>query len=442
MLFDIQFVQADPSFVHAQDMTSGHTACWNNLCIELWVNIISRLEESFDPKLAWNSRHRLKECAQTRSDIQELRLVCSNLNIALNDAQLLSSVFLREGLQNWKLPSLLQCLHRQRTSLQLFAIAAKSPILETALGALACPGSQLALAYIANISTAAVHILSCHTGLHCIDIGSGAEKYIDLTPLAALPYLGELVISRAEFGCDKQLLHLTNLQLHSACVFTPTVGSFLQLLKMRLTSSRCVCDGLGLVSCHNLKELTLSHCFFGALSDEDHVELRFNLDTHMPTGMSALSQLTKLDVTVDRALCSTQLLWLTSLVSLQDLGFHAMDDVDIPCEVSDLMSLTKLRLSVPGVPGTFTEACMDLQLDWQDMPALQSLLIGPGLYSSFTDLLQLVGCTKLKTLCFDSVRPDSAGCAEIFAGLAGILAVSRPDVTCYLDQVQVSHMIQ
>lgn len=47
---------------------------------------------------------------------------------------------------------------------------------------------------------------------------------------------------------------------------------------------------------------------------------------------------------------------------------------------------------------------MDVQVNWRDMHALNSLFISSGLYTFDSQLLQLTDCTSLKKLYFDKVR--------------------------------------
>ena len=106
--------------------------------------------------------------------------------------------------------------------MQLFASGVGTPALEAALAALTCPELPLRLTYIVNVSAAAIHILSCHSGLQSIDIGSSGAPAIlgqlDLQPLAALPSLSKLVLTAGYFRGIETLLHLTNLQLSGAHV--------------------------------------------------------------------------------------------------------------------------------------------------------------------------------------------------------------------------------
>ena len=423
-------------------MSSGNATDRGNLSLELWVNILSRLEDNVDPKFAWDCRTSLEDFAQMHSNIQMLRLVCTKWNTAFDDPQLSRSVFLRHDFENRNLPSLLQWLHRQRTSLRLFEVAAGSPVVEAALAALVCPGSQLALASIANISDAAVHVLPCHSGLHSINIEGANEEYADLTPLAALPYLGKLRIAHGSFECGEPLSQLTNLQLNNANFATTAADCFLKLSNLTLYSSHCEWHGSGLAGCHNLRELALRHCTVEGSLNTDHLRLRPGFAAHVPIGISALTQLTKLDVTIDGdSVDDMQFLWLASLASLKELGFHAIDEIELPAELSELTSLTKLWLSLRAASDP--AACMEVHVNWKAMRSLKCLSIGPGLFVFYSNLLQVLGCTKLEMVCFESVRSDShnAESAKHFGALIGLLALHRPDVECYLDQVQVSRML-
>ena len=69
-------------------MGSGNTAHWNDLSLELWINIISRLEENLDPRSVWEQRDCLTTYAEMHSNIHKLKLVCSKFRTALDDAQL------------------------------------------------------------------------------------------------------------------------------------------------------------------------------------------------------------------------------------------------------------------------------------------------------------------------------------------------------------------
>ena len=73
------------------------------------------------------------------------------------------------------------------------------------------------------------------------------------------------------------------------------------------------------------------------------------------------------------ALEEIEFAWLGSLKSLQDLGFHAQEDVELSAELTELTSLTNLWLttadSETGV------SCMDIQVDWRGMHTLKRLIL-------------------------------------------------------------------
>ena len=449
-LTHVGFVQAEPAscvpeFVqHIYSMGAGTVAHWSDLSLELWINVLSRLRENLDPRLVWNQRDCLEIFAQEHSNMHRLRLVCSKFNTALDDAQLSRCLFLREGFSNKHLPNLLQWAERQRTCVQLFACNVRASVLEAALAAFACTGSQLHSVYFPRVSQAAVDILPCYSALHSIDLGSGDDKIplLGLQPLAALPSLGKLLLSKGRFIGVESLLHLTNLQLSDAHVICSAACVWAcKLLKLRLHDSRLYLPGHGLVACQNLRELSLRNCSVHATQTQNTLSLMYDAAVLVPAGMSALKQLTSLDV----ILCGYSLedidySWLGSLTALQDLGFHAQEDVDLPAELTELTGMTSLWLTTADSDdGT---ACMEFQVNWRDMRALKILYVGSGLYAFDSQLLQLLDCATLMELYFDKVRPYSADSAKFFAALTHNLAVRRPDVACYLDQVRVSDVLE
>ena len=62
--------------------------------------------------------------------------------------------------------------------------------------------------------------------------------------------------------------------------------------------------------------------------------------------------------------------------------------------------------------------------------------------ASDSQLLQLVNCTAIKGLNFDQVRPANADSAMYFAVFTHILAIKRPDVACYWDNVLMSNVLE
>ena len=88
-----------------------------------------------------------------------------------------------------------------------------------------------------------------------------------------------------------------------------------------------------------------------------------------------------------------------------------------------------------------TWACVPASINWDEMRALKNLFVSPGLYSFDGQWLQIVGCRTLKELHLTEVMPDCAESVKFYAAMMNLLAVKRPDVACYLDQVCVSDMM-
>ena len=185
----------------------------------------------------------------------------------------------------------------------------------------------------------------------------------------------------------------------------------------------------------------LRNCWVHASQRDHTISLMVDAEALVPAGMSALKQLTLLDVTLcGNGLEDTSYSWLGSLTALQDLGFHAQEDVELPAELTALTGMTNLWLSTTDSDDSM--ACMKSQVNWRDMRALEYLSISSGLYAFDSRLLQILECPALEQLYFDKVRPDSADSAKFYAALAHNLAEKRPDVACYLDQVLISDVLE
>ncbi|KAL3162030.1 hypothetical protein ABBQ38_009101 [Trebouxia sp. C0009 RCD-2024] len=421
------------------------TSRWKNLSVELWVHILSHLYTDLTPvgpEVEWGPLV-VERRARQLNNMQTLRLVCRSFNTALSDAQFSRCLFLPEKFSNKSIPSLLQWLLRYRTAVQLFAVASGTPTMEAALAALTGHASQLLFTYVANISAGAVHILSCHSGLQTIEIESTAdETNLDLTPLAALPCLSNLGLKTGQFSCEEALLHLTILRLSDAeMLFAKACFSGSKLLELNLCGSLLYGCDQGLSGCHNLTDLRLKQCWFGANRAEDKLDLLPFKVAHVPASISSLTQLTSLDITLcGQSLLAMQFSWLASLTSLQELVFHgAGANVKLPSDLTELTRLETLWLTMGDEPAD-SMTYMDFQVNWREMRALTTLSVDAGMYAFDSKLLQVVECGTLNEVFVTGIRPYSAESAKFFAVLISRLATKRPDVLCFLDHVDVSEI--
>lgn len=413
--------------------------------MELWVHILSHLYTPMaplNPDMTW-SQPAVQYCAKELSNMQYLRLVCRKFNKALDDHQFSCQLFLPEDFQNKRVPSLLQWVHRHRTAVRLLMVFAGTPMLEAALSALCFQAPQLHFIYVGNISAGAVHILSCYSGLHSLEIESKADNmHVDLSPLAALPCLNNLVLAKGHFYCEETLVQLTTLRLSDAEVlFANDCFCGSKLVTLNLCGSILEGFDQGLAGCHNLRNLELKMCWFTASDAADKLCLLPVKVARVPTSLSTLTQLTSLLVTLcGQSLAAIQFSWLASLTTLQELGFHgAGADVKLPSELTELTKLERLWLTARAEPDG-NLGYMTFQVAWCGMHALRSLFVGPGTYVFNSRLLQVVECGALQEVCFEDVKPDNAESAKFFAVLISRLATNRPDVVCYLDHVRLSEV--
>ncbi|KAL3141437.1 hypothetical protein ABBQ32_005005 [Trebouxia sp. C0010 RCD-2024] len=231
---------------------------WDDLSVELWVHILSHLYKRLDPLGQEDAWHHwgCVYYAQKLNNTQKLRLVCRKLMQPwmMPNSRTVWSCQIPSKTKTFQ--ALLQWVHRHCNAVRMFLVAAGSPTLEATLSALACPGSQLILACVPSISTGAVHVLSCHSGLQTITIDSTAVgTFADLSPLAALPCLKELSLREGNFSCEATLSHLTRLRLSGAeILFTNACFCGSSLVHLSLRGS--LLDGCdqGLSGCQNLTD--------------------------------------------------------------------------------------------------------------------------------------------------------------------------------------------
>lgn len=415
-------------------MTSGNTDLWSQLSLDLWVKILSSL--SVDPNLAWVQRDSMKRFIREQSAKQRLRLVCKKTNQALEDSQLSRCLFVREDVPNDSIASLLQWTRRQRSSVQTLVAANGSPSLEAVLAALICDDTKLTSVYIVAASPPAIHIMPCYRNLKEVDLRGHGDRVFDLQPLQALVSLGKLCLQEGKFVGIDSLAHLTNLQVTDADVTASADCACVTVLsKLEVRNSHLKLHSQGLSACHGLRQLHLSECHIGATVSEDNFCLRSGQRAQLPVGMSALSALTDLDIVfTGHDVDEIGMAWIASLKSLQILGIHAQQYAEVPMCLSALTALTQLWLTTSdGCNGL--EPYLYVQIDWQAMQALKQLFLGPGEFEFDSHFLHLVNCTGFERVAFDGIRPVSALSAMFMAAVTSSLAIRRPDVACFLDQV-------
>lgn len=151
---------------------------------------------------------------------------------------------------------------------------------------------------------------------------------------------------------------------------------------------------------------------------EDTFALMDDFEPQVPAGMSALMQLTSLDV----CLCGGSLdelkhSWLGLFSALQHLGLHTQKEGKLPVELTALTRLTELCLSTSSANPEEERNCMGFQFNWHGMCALKRLTISSGLYAFDSHFLQLVCCNSLEAVYFVEVRVDSAESAKFLGAL-------------------------
>ena len=285
--------------------------------------------------------------------------VCHKFNnVFKGHPRLPRCLMLSPALTQQSLPSLLAWLQQYGASVEIFAAYCGSPCVEAALGKLMPPQTSLDNVFLSDCSSSAVQLTSGLTSLTYCEIASPNDN-IDLTPLKDLANLQKLHLTDGKFFASGLPAHLTNLTMEGADVYISqsTLGSSLRKLRVRDGQL----SGLhphGLLACSAVEHLQLDSCLIAADELEERVDFSadwFNpTDVCMPTGISALTSLSRLMLSLDLdgpGIAVFDLGPLHALTLLQNLfvqsdGLHM--SLRASAELSALQKLTTLHLSVSG----------------------------------------------------------------------------------------------
>ena len=242
-----------------------------------------------------------------------------------------------------------------------------------------------------------------------------------------------------DFTCTQLPLQLSSLELEfSDLIMQETcecVSSLQKLCIADATLRTLVPDRFA--ACPALKELQLESCDIRPLEGENWFDLDKDSLTIFPVlaGLSELKSLTLGHASNSPAeVPDFDLSCLCSLTSLEFLQVSVeCSSVRLSAGLTALQSLSYLLIASKGGND---ELDLKLELDWQQMKALQCLEIGDLLLSCDADILGLSSLQNLESLNLQRCQPYDTSALKHVSTLICCLAKHRPDIRAVFDGCQ------
>ena len=270
---------------------------------------------------------------------------------------------------------------------------------------------------------------------------------LDISPLRALPRLFTLRLQgdggrKGGFSGFEQLLHLAELDVERTDVEGALdqwmFSSSLQALRIE-GSTMCDVHEDGLSQCTALQSLHLEDCLIESQSMENLLDTRFNgteVSAELPNNLSALAQLTKLQLSVSGNPHGVfDWPWLPKLTALNCLCLE-FECCTMRFNVTDkMLSLVNLQhltitqdLMTGNVPHVQNVVSLEASLDL--LPVLQIVQLDCKSLKLNHRILELVKSSSLRRLNFCRSRFFDAASIQYFGALMHEMGAKRPDVQC------------
>lgn len=364
-------------------------------------------------------------CFKEQAEFYRLRLVCKAFNQAFLDYPHLSrGLILQHPLGS--ISSLMAWLQRYHGSVQTFA-GFESPIVEVVLFSLLRRPSALRTVFLQPCKLPGCRLdLRCLQGcetLTTLEIAVLVDDILDLSKLS-IPHLQTMVLQNGYYHSAQLPEKLSSLTLAEATlVCQPADACATALKKLKLSDSRL--EGLhtrGVVGCCALEGLTcLESLIVTNLNDaaSDATDLCCTWPVQLPAKISALTNLTSLDVTVSTS-SGLRLDAFYGCRSLHDLSVHSCGAQMLVS--NGLQALTRLTSLTLLASDRHNKKSICLHTDWDGMVSLQVLDISCGVFDFYPSLVGLVGLPSLRAVNIVNSFPLDEMSAEVFAALIGLLA--------------------
>ena len=312
------------------------TLCASALPVDVWADIFKLVVDEVFHELAvaLGSREIRSEQVYDHRQYQSLRSVCRLFQtVFLMHPELSEYLFLGEHQPAKAVLSLLR--HLQRDDLTITTLLAEpfessslDAVLSGALTATNRPLQMLFSIVIQDCSTLSLTLLSTCTYLECCNF-SQCQTMLDISALRALPRLSCLRLQGDADGGGffgfEHLSHLTEFDVHRSNLEGQQdrwmFSSSLQALHI-ICSSVCNMHEDGLSQCTALRSLCLEDCLIECQATENTLDIMRSTDlpAKLPHNLSALTQLTQLQLTVSRKVLGVFACpWLPKLTALKCL---------------------------------------------------------------------------------------------------------------------------
>ena len=312
-------------------------ASWTSLISDdVWARIFSIVAEDVydDLEMAFLRDEVCADEVRNHCQYQHLRSVCKVFRAVFHSHPELSAVlYLEEDPPPTGVLSLLEYLRCDKLTVTTLLAERESSLVAALSGAVAAanrPLQKLTSAVIQNCSTLSVTLLSTCTALTSCSFTHN-QGMLDIKPLQALPRLSELRLQGKSkdsgFVGIGRLLHLTKLDIKNTAVEGQQdqnqwmFASSLQTLDIERSSLRYMHED-GLSQCTALRSLCLEDCLIECQATENTLDIMRSTDlpAKLPHNLSALTQLTQLQLTVSRKVLGVFACpWLPKLTALKCL---------------------------------------------------------------------------------------------------------------------------
>ena len=338
---------------------------WTQLPRNLWADIFGiNLPYSTSDSLCSLELQAIK----LQSDFFKLRMVCQTFNnIFQQHGRLSSSVVIRHGGQNSQLPSLLNWMRCHLAHVRLLDVHHDSPWQEMALTALLSPHACLEQVYFRSaVKDTVLFPLSTFKSITTCTLVSNVGNSLNLQPLSSLPLLTTLTLRFGNFVGLEAAAHLTSLLLAAAeVVCAEECSCVTSLVELKLFSAKLLYfHSRNVAACLGLKSLVLHSATISGHTLDEGFMFPDGEDGSIPTGLSAMTALTSLELNYPAH--AMQLFWLTALSALQSFvldGSYA----EFSASFSFMTSLKTLKICLE----TDRTCNLVFQFDLRSLASLQ-----------------------------------------------------------------------
>ena len=347
-----------------------------------------------------------------QSCLFRLRLVCQTFNqVFEQSARLNSHVYVSKLVQSCSLPSLVEWLRRHRNHVKRLNVQHGSVWLESLLVALQSPDTCLEKVDVAASLPSSIVMLSTFQSITECSLHS--DFFLDLQALSALPQLTRLALQRGHFLCLDAAAHLTALTLKNAqaecmqeCCFVTS------LMELSLYNAELIrFYSRNVAACLNLQSLSVCEAYIGSTHSQQEFDLSNVYQLHIPSGLSALTALTRLQLECANRQCVN---WVTVLSALQSFQLYAGGAV-FPVSWNTMTNLKDLTVHM-DIWGNASNSTL-FEFDWCSLTLLERLSL------RFVDLSEqemanLVLLPSLIEVDFEGVRATDIDTANQIATVA------------------------